>query len=328
MKSLLKAEVMLAAKPVTTRVTKQISMNVSMKTFIKTTISGALLTLGLGAVAIASNLTAADPVTFPMVDKEGHELTHYTVPSDTEIIKEPNAQEILYGKVLLNETKRMLPDNVGATMNCNSCHIAEGKAQYGAPYLTTTPQYPKVMPRAAKLVDIQGRINGCFLRSMNGKALDPESKEMKAMVAYMEWLSQSQPEGAKVKLVNSGPVDENLVPDPMNGQVIYAAQCATCHGDQGEGMKDKRGNVIFPPLWGPESFNIGAGMARTYKAAQFVKYNMPMAVNKNGAWGQGHVLTDQEAVDVSEFFTHMPRPDFKGKVNDWPNGNKPKDARY
>ncbi len=280
------------------------------------------------STALANELTAADPDRYAMIDKEGAELGWYTVPSDLEILKEPNADEIMYGKLLLNETKRMLPDNVGATMNCNSCHIAEGKANYGAPYLTTSHQYPKVMPRAGALVDIQGRINGCFQRSMNGKPLAVDSKEMAAMVAYMTWLSQSQPADAKVAVTNAGPIDESLVPDPMNGQVIYEAQCATCHGNQGEGLKDKRGNVVFPPLWGPESFNIGAGMARTYKAASFVKFNMPMAVNKEGAWGQGHVLTDQEAVDVSEYFTHLPRPDFEGKVHDWANGKKPKDARY
>ena len=307
------------------------SMSVATSTPVKKVITllvVGLFSLGLAGNAFAGKLAEADPESFPMVDKEGNSIGHYIVPSDTTIVDEPNAEQILYGKLLLNETKRMLPDNVGATMNCNSCHIAEGKAQYGAPYLTTTPQYPKVMPRAGKLVSIEGRINGCFQRSMNGKPLNPESKEMQAMVAYMEWLSASQPEGAKVELVNSGPVDESLVPDANNGRIIYAAQCASCHGDNGEGLVDARGNVVFPPLWGPDSFNIGAGMARTYKAAQFVKYNMPMAVNKDGAWGQGGVLTDQEAIDVSEFFTHMPRPDFAGKVNDWPNGKKPKDARY
>lgn len=284
--------------------------------------------IAMGSMVSAVELTAADPEQFAMVDKEGAELGWYAIPSDLEILNEPNADEIMYGKLLLNETKRMLPDNTGATMNCNSCHIAEGKANYGAPYLTTSHQYPKVMPRAAKMVDLTGRINGCFQRSMNGKPLHPESPEMKAMIAYMDWLSQSQPKDAKVAVINAGPIDESLVPDPINGQVIYEAQCATCHGDQGEGLKDKRGNLIFPPLWGPESFNIGAGMARTYKAASFVKFNMPMAVSKEGAWGQGGVLTDQEAVDVSEYFTHLPRPDFEGKVNDWPNGKKPKDARY
>lgn len=280
--------------------------------------------------AFAYTLTAAQPNEFEMISKDGQPLPDYVVPSDLAIIQEPNADEIFYGKELLNATKRLLPDNVGAMMNCNSCHIDEGKSQFGAPYLTTIPQYPKVMPRAGKLVTIEGRINGCFQRSMNGKPLDPESKEMKAMVAYMTWLSQTQPEGAKVKLVNSGPVDESLIPNVDNGQIIYAERCASCHGNDGEGLKDKRGNIIFPPLWGDESFNIGAGMARTYKAAQFVKYNMPMGVSTQGDWGQGSqgTLTDQEAVDVSEYFTHMPRPDFPGKVNDWPNGKKPKDARY
>ena len=280
--------------------------------------------------ALAYTLTAAQPTEFSMTDKEGKPLPDYVVPSDLAILQEPNADEIFYGKELLNNTKRLLPENVGATMNCNSCHIAEGKAEFGAPYLTTTHQYPKIMPRAGKLVTIEGRINGCFQRSMNGKPLAPESREMKAMIAYMDWLSQTQPEGAKVKLVNSGPIDQSLIPNIDNGQIIYAERCASCHGNDGEGLKDQRGNLIFPPLWGDESFNIGAGMARTYKAAQFVKYNMPMGVETTGIWGQGDqgTLTDQEAVDVSEYFTHMPRPDFSGKVNDWPKGNKPKDARY
>ncbi|MHC5224872.1 c-type cytochrome [Ignatzschineria sp. LJL83] len=282
----------------------------------------------VATTAFATEYTESDPERFAMTTKEGEDLGWYTVPSDLEILKEPNADEIMYGKLILNETKRILPDNVGAMMNCNSCHTDQGKENYGNPYMTTSHQYPKVMPRSGKMTDLTMRINGCFQRSMNGKPLNPESKEMKAMIAYMDWLSQSQPADAKVNIVNAGPIDESLVPDPVKGQVIYAAQCATCHGNQGEGLKDKRGNIIFPPLWGPESFNIGAGLARTYKAASFVKYNMPMSVHKEGAWGQGNVLTDQEAVDVSEYFTHLPRPDFEGKVNDWPNGNKPKDARY
>ncbi|MCO7727532.1 c-type cytochrome [Brucella intermedia] len=127
---------------------------------------------------------------------------------------------------------------------------------------------------------------------------------------------------------NAGPIDESLVPDPVNGARIYVAQCSTCHGADGEGMKDQAGDYIFPPLWGDESFNIGAGLARTYKAAQFVKYAMPPAQNYNLPIGQVGVLTDQEAIDVSEYFTHTPRPDFAGKVKDWPNTKKPKDARY
>lgn len=58
------------------------------------------------------------------------------------------------------------------------------------------------------------------------------------------------------------------------------------------------------------------------------KIPMPMGIQTKGLWGHGNVLSDQDAIDVAEFFTHQPRPDFAGKVNDWPNGKKPKDARY
>ena len=118
------------------------------------------------------------------------------------------------------------------------------------------------------------------------------------------------------------------MPNPERGKLLYSQQCATCHGDNGQGLKDARGDNVFPPLWGDESFNIGAGMARTYKAAAFIRDNMPMSVQKDGAWGQGGVLSDQDAVDIAEYFTHQPRPDFAGKVKDWPEGKKPKDARY
>ena len=184
------------------------------------------------------------------------------------------------------------------------------------------------MPRSGKEIDLVGRINGCFTRSMNGKAVDRDSDEMKAMVAYMEWLAQSTPKNLKVAIENAGEVDTSLTPDPVRGEQIYQVQCATCHGANGEGIKDSRGDIVFPPLWGDESFNIGAGMARTYKAAAFVKYNMPMGIQTKGLWGHGNVLSDQDAVDVAHFFTHQPRPDFAGKVNDWPTGKKPKDARY
>ena len=75
----------------------------------------------------------------------------------------------------------------------------------------------------------------------------------------------------------------------------------------------------MPPLWGKDSFNVGAGMARMYTAAAFVKHNMPL--------GQGGTLTAQEAVDVAAFFTQQPRPDYAARANDWPKGDKPKDAR-
>lgn len=289
--------------------------------------------LGLSLLAWAGNETPTDrsqgtQQVFKLVDKEKNVVGSYSVPPDHDILTQPNADEILYGKRLLNETARLLPNNVGAGMNCNSCHLAQGKVDHGANYFNTINGYPKVMPRAGVMVDMAGRVNGCFMRSMNGKPLPVDSPEMKAMIAYFAWLGEDVQKGQFVAAPSEGKIDMTLVPDITRGKDIYAAQCATCHGDNGEGMKDQFGDFIFPPLWGDKSFNIGAGMARTYKAAAFVYYNMPMSVNHKMPIGQGGVLTQQEAVDVAEYFTHMPRPDFAPKVNDWPKGNKPKDARY
>ncbi len=290
----------------------------------------AVVAVGGWTASAAQPETAAPGArnTFPVLDKDGKRLPDYSIPSDTQIAAQPNAEQINYGKRLLTETRRLLPQNTGASMNCNSCHVQGGKKPMGAPYINTVNTFPQFNPRANRVVTLEDRINGCFMRSMNGKPLEKDSAEMKAMIAYMKWLAQDVPHGAKVQIENAWPIDTKLVPDPVRGKSLYAAQCASCHGANGEGKRDRSGDIAFPPLWGDESFNIGAGLARTYKAAAFIRNSMPMGVNTHGSWGEGGVLSDQDAVDVAEYFTHMPRPDFAGKDKDWPQGKKPKDARY
>ncbi|HVI50526.1 MAG TPA: c-type cytochrome [Candidatus Sulfotelmatobacter sp.] len=252
----------------------------------------------------------------------------FAAPRDADIAKQPNAVDILLGKRLLSDTKHLLPDNVGDGLNCTSCHLGEGKVALASPFVAVSTNFPQYAARAGREINLAERINGCFLRSMNGKPVPPGSPEMKAMIAYFEWLSSGLPTKTKIDGRGVGKIDASLVPDPAKGKAVYDGKCASCHGQDGEGVKDARGEFIFPPLWGEQSFNIGAGMARTYTAAAFVKNNMPVAWGLNAPLGQGGALTDQEAVDVAEYFTHQSRPDFAPKVKDWPNGGKPKDARY
>ena len=54
---------------------------------------------------------------------------------------------------------------------------------------------------------------------------------------------------------------------------------------------------------------------------------MPIAHQVKFPQDQGG-LSDQDALDVAEFFTHQPRSDFPATVNDWPKGGKPFDSRY
>ena len=251
----------------------------------------------------------------------------FETPRIATLLDQPNADQLVRGMRLNAQTRDLLPEYVGNDMNCASCHLNAGTVEEGSPYTGVIAFFPSMQARAGREVTMEDRINGCFRRSMNGKPLESGSDAMEAMVAYFDWMRNEHIAGDVVPGRGIGEVDTSLTPDPVRGKEIYAQQCSVCHGDDGEGIKDAAGQVIYPALWGDRSFNIGAGMARTYKAATFVKQNMPIALHDNFPLGQGG-LSDQDAVDVSEYFTHMPRPDFPDKVKDWPNGNKPKDARY
>ena len=120
--------------------------------------------------------------------------------------------------------------------------------------------------------------------------------------------------------INGVPVvTESVTFNPETGKTLFAEKCSTCHGADGEGQYNDDGTYIYPAVAGDKSFNDGAGMARTYTAASFIKGKMP--------FGQGNSLTDQEAVDIAAYFTHLPRPVKANKDKDWPNGDAPKDVR-
>ncbi|MGM3273571.1 c-type cytochrome [Ralstonia sp. 24A2] len=272
---------------------------------------------------------AASDVTKARKELEVRQLdaTQFETPRLAAMLNEPNAKQLVLGARLNIDTHNLLPKNVGNKLNCASCHLNAGTVADGSPYVGLSAFFPSYAPRAGRVITLEDRINGCFLRSMNGKPLPVNSEEMKAMVAYFDWMKRETKPQDKVAGRGVGKIDKGLVPNTDNGRNIYAAQCALCHGANGEGITNAQGQSVYPPLWGDQSFNIGAGMARTYTAAAFVKNNMPIAFHNRFPLGQGG-LTDQEALDVAEFFSHMPRPDFAPKVNDWPRDKKPADARY
>lgn len=251
----------------------------------------------------------------------------FDTPRLANMLREPNAEQLVRGMRLHLETKALLPQNVPDELNCTSCHLNAGTVADGSPFVGVSAFFPSYAPRAGRVITLADRINGCFLRSMNGNPLPIDSPDMKAMVAYFDWMRGATKPEDKVAGRGVGKIDMNIKPDVENGKKVYAAQCAVCHGKNGEGLKDESGRFVYPPLWGDESFNIGAGMARTYTAAAFVKRNMPVGFHEKFPLGQGG-LSDQEAVDVAEYFTHQPRPDFAAKVKDWPKDPKPADSRY
>lgn len=251
----------------------------------------------------------------------------FETPRLADMLGSPNARQLVRGMRLHLETRDLLPQHVGNALNCTSCHLNAGTVADGSPFVGVSAFFPSYAPRAGRVINLEDRINGCFRRSMNGKPLPPESADMKAMVAYFDWMKRETKPEDKVPGRGVGKVDRTLQPNADNGKKIYADQCAVCHGNDGEGLRQADGRYIYPPLWGDASFNIGAGMARTYTAAAFVKRNMPIGFHGKFPLGQGG-LSDQDALDVAEYFSHQPRPDFPDKVKDWPKDKKPGDARY
>lgn len=90
------------------------------------------------------------------------------------------------------------------------------------------------------------RINGCMQRSMNGYPLPYDNKEMKVFLAYIHWLNQGIPVGAKIdgrslKIVDRQMVQKNAT-DVKNGEVVYQRECASCHVVNGESMRAENRN--------------------------------------------------------------------------------------
>jgi len=97
-------------------------------------------------------------------------------------------------------------------------------------------------------------------------------------------------------------------PDHARGRKVFEENCALCHGADGQGQK-VAGRYVFPPLWGGDSYNWGAGMHQLDNAAGFIKANMP--------FGRGGSLSDQQAWDVAMFMNAHERPQdprFKGDL--------------
>jgi len=239
-----------------------------------------------------------------------------------------------YGRQLVAQTAELLgPDQpdparrmIGSRLNCGSCHLGTGTEPGTLNLLQTFEHYPRFSGRAGTMTDIEDRINECMQRSMNGKPLPMDSPEMIAMAAYLRGLgTQYQAMGAsRRKPEEPAPFKApNRAASVEGGRAVFESRCAICHGKDGQGLlatADKAKGYLFPPLWGPDSFNNGAGMHRVLTASRFIKARMPLGEP---------TLTDDEAFDVAAFINDQPRPQMANLEQDYPDKSaKPVDNPY
>ena len=238
----------------------------------------------------------------------------FAPPSPETIPGDLRGEQIRLGYKLVVDTQEYGKRYVGNALNCTNCHLDAGLNPNSASFVGISVLYPQYRERAGRQMTLADQVNECFERSMNGKSLPPDSMKLTAIVAYIEWLSQNMPPVSAVPWRGIPSLTATRSSDPLNGKQVFEKKCAFCHGSDGQGT------MAAPPVWGPRSYNIGAGMARISVAASFIKANMPRS------WGW--TVTDGEAFDVASYINTQPRPDFPDKIHDWPKGSKPADVPY
>src|SRR5262249_53663118 len=262
------------------------------------------------------------------------DLTQWTAPDIGMVNDDPFGQLVKFGHKLFTDTANEVGPAVldpakrlaGNNLACQNCHLRAGTQPYAMPLTGVWGQFPQYRAREGMVDILEEGINGCMQRSMNGRALSLESREMKAFSSYMRWLSTGVADGAK--LVGAGTLqikEPGRAADLSRGAETYAQVCAACHGADGLGQRAQHGlGYQFPPLWGLDSYNNGAGMARLLTVAAYAMHNMPLGTTFNAL-----VLTDKQAYDVAGYIVTRDRPKKANLDEDFPiRLQKPIDTPY
>lgn len=275
------------------------------------------------ALSVFSKEDQVEKINFSTMEP-AKEKSIYWAPKDMYLVtNKKKLDEILYGEELVINTAKYLGPRgsvkpLSNGLNCQNCHLDAGTRVFGNNYGSVQSMYPKLRARSGQIESIEKRINDCFERSLNGKALSPKSKEMKAMKAYITYIGSNVKKGKKA--AGSGLKDITFLAraaDPKLGLSLYENKCASCHQINGEGMLAEDGIMYtYPPLWGNNSFNDAAGLYRISNMAKYVKYNMPYGVTHESAQ-----LSDEETWDISAYILSKPRP-HKAVPKDWPDISK------
>jgi thiosulfate dehydrogenase len=242
--------------------------------------------------------TPADAEPLPPTPASG---VPFTPPAADTIPDSPLGDMIRFGHDVFTNTQRYAKPYVGNRLNCVNCHLDAGRLAGSAPLWAAYVAYPAFRTRDDQVNTFEQRLEACFRFSMNGRVPPANSAVITGLTAYSFWLATGAPVGAH--LVGRGYPEVAQPPQKPSlarGEHVYAAHCAVCHQDDGAGVRG-----TFPPVWGRESYNKGAGMHRIPTAAAFIKANMPL--------GQGNALTDQQAWDVAAYINSKPRPPNPGK---------------
>ena len=263
-------------------------------TLTYSTVAGLLLGLLASASLTAEQVPRASTVTEPI------SVAPYTPPAEDSIPDDKFGDMVHLGKKVFTDTRTHASKYTGNTLSCSNCHLDAGRLAHSAPLWAAWVKYPAYRGKNKMVNTMEQRIQGCFRYSMNGTPPPADSDELKAIMSYAYWLASGAPTNVNLPGRGYPKIEKpSKQADLQRGKQVYSNNCALCHGDDGQGTM-AGGRVIFPPLWGPQSFNWGAGMHRINTAASFIRANMP--------FGQGGTLSVQQAWDVALYINSHERP--------------------
>jgi len=276
------------------------------------TINALIIFSLLVTVAAAATLVLVDG---GFIDFDRSENSPWKPKSiETDLEGEQKASLIKYGYEVITKSPQLIGPMskdprkrfAGNNLTCQSCHLEAGTKPGAGSFAGVYKRFPQYRGREDKQGTLEDRIDGCMERSMNGQRMPHNSLEMQAMVAYMKWLSEDVPEDKEKIYQGFSKVElPEVRADLDKGKAVFEKHCVVCHGENGQGMRpDENSLYQFPPLWGNDSYNHGAGMHRLITAAEFIKANMPF----QQATYDKPVLTDEEAYHVAAYINSFDRP--------------------
>jgi thiosulfate dehydrogenase len=224
----------------------------------------------------------------------------FTPPPDDKIPDNEFGKMVRFGRAVFEDTQHNAKEFTGNALQCANCHIDGGRLANAAPLWAAYVAFPTYRSKNGHVNTFQERMQGCFIYSMNGKEPPLNNKVLVALESYAYFLATGAPTGANLPGRGYPRLPKPAKLDYAHGQQVYAQKCALCHGPNGQGQSAADGTVVFPPLWGPRSYNWGAGMSSIDAAAGFAKANMPLS--------EGNTLTDEEAWDAATYIDSQERP--------------------